>query len=60
MDDTTAGERLKKLRSEIAQLTARADELADTLGTEPAPPLPGTIERLSTYLNATIASGHHS
>jgi hypothetical protein len=50
MDDATAGEGLKVLRSEIAQLTARADELADTMAGEPAPPPPGTIERLQAYL----------
>jgi site-specific DNA recombinase len=57
MDDATAGDRLKVLRGEVTQLTARADELADAMGSEPAPPPPGTIERLHTYLADTIASG---
>jgi len=57
MDDTTAGPRLKTLQGEITQLTARADELADAMDGEPAPPPPGTIERLQTYLADTIASG---
>jgi site-specific DNA recombinase len=57
MDDATAGDRLKKLRGEIAQLTARADELSDTMGSEPAPPAPGTIERLQAYLADAITSG---
>ena len=57
MDDTTAGDRLKVLRGEIAQLTARADKLSDTMGNEPAPPPPGTIERLQTFLADTLASG---
>jgi len=57
MDDATAGERLKVLRGEIAQLTARAADLADAMGSEPAAPPPGTIERLHTYLADTIASG---
>ena len=56
MDDATAGERLKVLRGEIAQLTARADELADAMGREPAPP-PGTLERFQAYLAETIANG---
>jgi site-specific DNA recombinase len=57
MDDTTAGDRLKALRGEIAQLTAHADELADAMGSEPTAPPPGTIERLQTYLADTITSG---
>ncbi len=57
IDDATAGDRLKVLRGEIAQLTARADELADAMGSEPTAPPPGTIERLQTYLADTIASG---
>ena len=56
MDDATAGERLKVLRGEIAQLTARADELADAMGREPAP-RPGTLERFQAYLAETIANG---
>ncbi len=57
MDDATAGDRLKELRSDIALLKARADELADTMAGEPAPPSPGTIERLQTYLAEVLASG---
>ena len=57
MDDATAGHRLKALRGEIEQLKAHADELADSMDREPAPPLPGTIKRLQTYLADTISSG---
>lgn len=57
MDDTTAGERLSKLRDEITQLTTRAGELADALGSEPTDLPPGTIERLRAYLADAIANG---
>jgi hypothetical protein len=57
MDDTTACDRLSKLRGEIAQLTARADAIVDSLGTEPAPPPPATIERLQAYLASAITNG---
>ncbi len=57
MDDETAGDRLKKLRSEIAQLTARADELNDMMTGEPTPPPPGTLERLQAYLADAITNG---
>jgi site-specific DNA recombinase len=57
MDEESAGDRVKKLRSEIAQLTARAEELADAMGSEPAAPPPGTIERLQAYLADAITSG---
>jgi hypothetical protein len=46
MDDTTTGDRLRQLRSDITQLQARASELADTMASEPSPPPPGTVERL--------------
>ncbi len=57
MNDATAGERLKVLRGEIAQFTVRADEPADAMGREPAPPPPGTLERFQAYLAETIANG---
>jgi site-specific DNA recombinase len=60
MDDQSAGDRVRKLRGEIAQLTARADTVNDTLGTPPAPPPPGTTERLHGYLARTISNGSPS
>jgi site-specific DNA recombinase len=57
MDDTTAGNRLNTLRREITQLTACAVELADTVGSQPAPPPPATMERLHAYLASIIAAG---
>jgi site-specific DNA recombinase len=57
MDDATAGQRLKTLHDQISQLTARADELAEAIGSEPAPPPPGVIENLRACLADAIASG---
>jgi site-specific DNA recombinase len=57
MDDATAGQRLKILRGEVAQLTARADELADLISAAPTPPPPGVIENLRDCLANAIASG---
>jgi site-specific DNA recombinase len=38
MTEETAGQRLQTLRGEITQLTARAEDLAGTIGAEPTPP----------------------
>ena len=57
MDDATAGQRLKTLHGQIAQLTIRADDLTEALSDEPAPPPPGVIEDLQAYLADAIASG---
>lgn len=56
MDDATAGQRLKILRGEVAQLTARADELADLISATPTPPPPGVIENLRDCLADAIDS----
>jgi len=40
MTEETAGQRLQTLRGEITQLSAHAEQLADAIGTEPAPPRP--------------------
>jgi hypothetical protein len=45
------------LQGEIARLTVHAEELADAVAGEPAPPLPGVIEDLRAYLADAIASG---
>ncbi len=42
MTEETAGQRLQTLRGEITQLTARAEQLADAIGAEPAPPPPAS------------------
>ena len=57
MTEETAGQRLQTLRGEITQLTARAEELADAIGAEPAPPPPGVIGRLQTYLVDVMTGG---
>src|SRR5215207_2566290 len=57
MDDTTAGPRLRELRLEIEQLTARRDDLAGTLDDEPAAPAPESIERIVRYLHQTLTAG---
>jgi hypothetical protein len=57
MDDATAGPRIQELRHKITQLKAHRDDLAASLDAEPAPPPPGTIERLRAYLHHTIAEG---
>jgi site-specific DNA recombinase len=57
MDEESAGARVRKLRGEITQLIARADELTDAMGSEPAAPPPSTIERLQAYLADAITSG---
>ena len=57
MAEETAGERLQALRGEITQLTVRAEELADAIGAEPAPPPPSVIERLQTYLAGVMTGG---
>ncbi|GAA4715004.1 hypothetical protein Prum_039210 [Phytohabitans rumicis] len=57
MDDATAGPRIQELRHKITQLKAHRDDLAASLEAEPAPPPPGTIERLRAYLHHTIAEG---
>ncbi len=57
MTEETAGQRLITLRMEITQLTARAAELEDALGSEPAAPPPGVIERLQAHLTGIRASG---
>jgi site-specific DNA recombinase len=57
MDDTTAGQRLKTLHDQIAQLTIRAEELTEALSHEPAPPPADVIEDLQAYLADAIASG---
>ncbi len=57
MTEETAGQRLQTLRREITQLTARAEELVDAIGTEPAPPSPGVIEQLQTYLAGVMTGG---
>jgi site-specific DNA recombinase len=45
MTEETAGQRLQTLRGEITKLTARAEELADAIGAEPALPPPDVIVR---------------
>lgn len=57
MTEETVGQRLQVLRGEIIQLTARTDELTDTIGTEPAPPPPGLIEQLQAHLGNVITGG---
>jgi site-specific DNA recombinase len=57
MDDATAGERLKTLHDQIAQLTIRAEEITEALADEPAPPPPGVIEDLQAYLADAVDSG---
>jgi site-specific DNA recombinase len=57
MDDATAGQRLKTLHGQIAQLTIRAEELTEALNHEPAPPPASVIEDLQAYLADAIASG---
>jgi len=57
MDEESAGARVRKLRGEITQLTARADELTDAMGSEPTAPPPSTIERLQAYLADAITNG---
>ena len=57
MDDTVAGQRLKTLHGEIAQLTTRAQDLADTIGIQTAAPPPSVIENLQAYLADAIARG---
>lgn len=42
MDDTTARPRLRELHHQITQLTARRDELADAIASQPQPPPPAT------------------
>ncbi len=57
MDDTTAGQRLKSLHDQIAQLTTRADELADTISAEPTPLPTAVIDDLRAYVADAVASG---
>ena len=57
MTEETAGQRLQTPRGQITQLTARAEELADTIGAEPAPPPAGVIERLQTHLADVMTGG---
>jgi site-specific DNA recombinase len=57
MTEETAGQRLTTLRMETTQLTARAAELEDALGSEPTAPPPGVIERLQAHLADILASG---
>jgi site-specific DNA recombinase len=57
MDDATAGQRLKILHDQIAQLIIRTEELTDALASELVPPPAGVIEDLQAYLADAIASG---
>ena len=57
MDDQTAGPRLKELRHEIEQLTARRDDLTDSLDQRPEPPPPGTIDKLRSILAHAVTDG---
>ena len=57
MDDATAGPRIKELRARIEQLRARHTEITDQIDTPPAPPPPGTIERLRSYLHRVTTAG---
>ena len=57
MTEEAARQRLTTLRMEIAQLTVRAAELEDALGSEPTGPPPGVIERLQTHLTGILTSG---
>ncbi len=57
MTEEAAGQRLTTLRMEITQLTVRAAELEDALGSEPTGPPPGVIERLQTHLTGILTSG---
>ena len=57
MDDTTAGPRLRGLHDQITQLTARRDELAATLASQPKAPGPALIGHLASYLSQVIDAG---
>jgi site-specific DNA recombinase len=57
MDDATAGQRLKTLHDQIAQLTIRTEELTDALARELVPPPAGVIADLQAYLANAITSG---
>jgi site-specific DNA recombinase len=57
MDDAIAGQRLKTLHGQIAQLTIRAEELTGAFSHEPALPPVGVIADLQAYLADAIASG---
>jgi site-specific DNA recombinase len=57
MADTTAGPRLRDLRHKITQLRARRDDLTQALAAEPAPPPPGTVDRVRAHLRHMIAAG---
>jgi len=57
MDDTTAGPRLRDLHDQITQLTARHNELAATIASQPQPPAPALIGHLASYLRQIIDAG---
>jgi site-specific DNA recombinase len=57
MDDATAGPRIRALRTQLDQLTARRDDLtdlADLADDEPARPSPETLDRLRGYLSRML------
>jgi site-specific DNA recombinase len=57
MDDATAGPRIKDLRHKAEQLTARRDDLTDSLNHQPKPPTPDTLDRLRSYLAHALTEG---
>ncbi|MBT8224108.1 MAG: recombinase family protein [Dactylosporangium sp.] len=57
MDDTTAGPRIRDLRTKVTQLRGRRDDLEDELAAVPTPPRPGTIKQLQTHLIHIITEG---
>lgn len=57
MDDITCGPRLVQLRGEIAKLTARRQEVSDTINHLPQAPPPATIDRIRAHLADIITAG---